>query len=76
MLTQTSASPAQADAAVQINEDARLRALRTSLLLLAGLALFAIIPAGSMPRQLAVDLPRGGLEESAALSREKTAPTT
>lgn len=49
VMSSTTATPEQVDAAVAINEDARLRALNVSLLALAGLALLAIVPATRMP---------------------------
>lgn len=57
VLSETDASPAQVDEAVLINADARLRALQTSLLGLAGIALLAIIPAGRMPDYRPGDIP-------------------
>ena len=51
----TSANNLQVDAAVLVNETARLQALKVSLLALAGIALLGIIPAGHMPRALLVD---------------------
>ncbi|HYN33355.1 MAG TPA: MFS transporter [Ilumatobacteraceae bacterium] len=48
-LEEKGATPAEADAAVEIYEDARLRALRTTLMFLAALALLALVPAGKMP---------------------------
>lgn len=48
-LSATTATPAQVEEAVRINTEARIRALRTSLLVLAALALLAIVPAGRMP---------------------------
>ncbi|MFC4225390.1 MFS transporter [Lysinibacter cavernae] len=58
VLEQTDATPAQVDAAIDINEDARLRALNISLLALAGVAMLGIVPAGRMPGRRAdeVDL--------------------
>lgn len=53
----TSATAAQVDAAVKVNEDARLQALKISLLGLAGIAMLAIVPAGRMPNRLPGDLP-------------------
>ncbi|MGC5171450.1 MFS transporter [Microbacterium sp. DT81.1] len=53
----TSASPAEMDAAIAINEEARLRALQISLLGLAALALLAIVPATRMPGRIAGELP-------------------
>ena len=52
VLAGTTATPEQVDEAVRINTEARIRALRTSLLVLAGLALLAIVPAGRMPGEL------------------------
>jgi MFS family permease len=56
-LGNTSATPDEVAAAVEINEDARLRALQISLLSLAGLALLAIVPATRMPGRIAGELP-------------------
>ncbi|WP_404431008.1 MFS transporter [Microbacterium lacus] len=57
VLAGTSASEAEVAAAIEINEDARLRALQISLLGLAGLALLAIVPATRMPGRIAGELP-------------------
>lgn len=62
ILAQTTATPEQVAEAVRINAEMRLRALRASLLLLAGLALLAIIPAGKMPRYVPGDIPVGYAE--------------
>ena len=43
------ATPAEADKAVEIFSDARLRALRTTIMMLAALALLGLVPAGKMP---------------------------
>lgn len=53
----TTATPAQVDAAVKVNEDARLQALKISILGLAAIAMLAIVPAGRMPNMLPGDLP-------------------
>ncbi len=57
VLAETSATEAEAAAAIAINEDARLLALKISLLGLAGLALLAIVPATRMPGRIAGELP-------------------
>lgn len=57
VLAETTATPEQVTAAVAINEDARLLALKISLLGLAGMALLAIVPAGRMPGPTPGDLP-------------------
>lgn len=49
VLEERGATAAEIDAAVEIYEDARLRALRTTLMFLAVLALLALVPAGKMP---------------------------
>lgn len=49
VMAKTTATPEQISEAVRINTDARLRALKLSLLLLAGAALLAIVPAGRLP---------------------------
>jgi hypothetical protein len=67
-LGNTTATQAQMDAAVQVNEDARLRALKISILGLAAIALLAIIPAGRMPNFLP-----GGLPQDLSSGRKPTA---
>jgi predicted MFS family arabinose efflux permease len=49
VLSGTTASPAQVAEAVRVNTEARLRALKIGLLIMAGLAMLAIIPAGNLP---------------------------
>lgn len=48
-LAQTDARPAQVDAAIVLNEEARLRALKLGLLILAGVSAIAIVPASRLP---------------------------
>jgi len=50
VLAGTTATPEQVDEAVAINQEARLRALKASFLILAGIALLAIFPASRLPR--------------------------
>ncbi|MGO4298850.1 MFS transporter [Leifsonia sp. RAF41] len=57
VLSTTDASPAEVDAAVAVNENARLQALKISLLGLAVLSLLAIVPATRMPDKLREELP-------------------
>ncbi len=49
ILQATTASPQQVEEAVRVNTEARLRALKIGLLIMAGLALLSIIPAGKLP---------------------------
>lgn len=57
VLAGTSASEAEAAAAIEINEEARLRSLQISLLGLALLSLLAIVPAMRMPGYREGELP-------------------
>lgn len=59
------ASPEEVAKAVLINAEARLRALKISLLGLAFLALLAIVPAGRMPGFREEDLPVGYPDQAA-----------
>lgn len=56
-LEQTSGTPAQVAEAIRVNTEARLRALKIGLLIMAGLALIAIIPAGRLPNYLPGEIP-------------------
>jgi MFS family permease len=49
VISRTSATAEEAAAAVQVNTDARLRALKLTLLVLAALGLLAFVPAGRLP---------------------------
>jgi MFS family permease len=57
MMSRTKATPEQVDAALQINADARLRALKLTFLLLTGLGLLAFVPAGRLPGYKPNDVP-------------------
>jgi len=67
VLEQTDASPAQVDAAVALNEEARLNALKLGLLVLSGVSAIAIVPASRLPRYLPGEIP-----ESVATGRRPT----
>ena len=56
-LERTSLSPEQVKEAVQINTDARLRALKIGLLLAAAMALIAIFPAARLPAYKPGEIP-------------------
>jgi MFS family permease len=66
ILSGTTATPEETAAAVQIFADARLESLKATMLLLAGLALLAIIPAGRMPGFRKGDIPVGYPEDDAS----------
>lgn len=57
VLQRTTATPEQVIAAVEINTNARLLALKIGLLIMAGLAMLAIIPAGRLPGYKPLELP-------------------
>jgi len=48
-LESAGATPAQVEDAVRVNTEARLRALKIGLIIMAGIALLSIIPAGRLP---------------------------
>ena len=74
VLAETTATPEQVDAAIALNEDARLLGLKISLLGLAALALLAIVPAGRMPGFTPGDMPErlstGGAKPGAARKKK------
>ena len=53
----TTATPEQVAEAVRVNTEARLRALKIGLLIMAGLALLSIIPAGRLPNYIPGEVP-------------------
>jgi predicted MFS family arabinose efflux permease len=57
LLENTTADPQQVEEAVRVNTEARLRALKLGLLIMAGLSLLAIVPAGRLPPYRPGELP-------------------
>ncbi|RMI13746.1 MFS transporter [Cellulomonas triticagri] len=57
VLERTTATPEQVDAAVALNEAARLDALRLGLLVLAGVSASAVLPASRLPRYRPGEIP-------------------
>ncbi|MCO7273499.1 MFS transporter [Cellulosimicrobium cellulans] len=57
VLAGTDATPAQVDAAVALNEDARLGTLKIGLLVLAAVSATAILPASRLPRYRPDEIP-------------------
>src|SRR5215510_8680891 len=57
VLSGTTATPAQVTEAVRVNTESRQRALKIGLLILAGLALLSIFPAGRLPDYRPGELP-------------------
>ncbi len=65
VLSQTTATPEQVAEAVRVNEEARLRALKFGLLIMALLSLLSIFPAGRLPDYLPGELPADNLDKNA-----------
>jgi predicted MFS family arabinose efflux permease len=57
VLEGTSGTPQQIEEAVRVNTEARLRALKIGLLIMAGLALLGVIPAGKLPNYRPGEIP-------------------
>ncbi|HSI41645.1 MAG TPA: MFS transporter [Xanthobacteraceae bacterium] len=57
VLAGTSATPEQVDEAMRVNTEARLRALKIGLIIMAGLALIAMIPASRLPNFVPGEIP-------------------
>lgn len=57
VLSATDATEEQLEAAIRLNEEARLSALRTGLLVLASVSATAVIPASRLPRYRPQDIP-------------------
>ena len=53
----TTAAPAQVAEAIRVNTEARLRALKLGLLIMAGIAMLAIFPAGRLPDFIPGEVP-------------------
>jgi hypothetical protein len=76
VLGATSATPEQVEKAVAINEDARLRALRASFLIVGAISLLAIFPASKLPRYVPGELSAEDIvSEAGSREREAGSPT-
>lgn len=60
VMANTTATPAQVAEAVRVNTEARLRALKIGLLIMAGIAMLAIFPAGRLPNYIPGEIPGPG----------------
>lgn len=74
VLGETTATPEEVTEAVRINEVARLRALKASFLILAGISLLALFPAMGLPNYKPGEVPTAA--ESSAISATTTPATT
>jgi MFS family permease len=66
----SSATAEQVDEAVSVNEDAMLRALRASFLLVAGISLLAIFPAARLPKYVPDELSAADIVSEAGPTEE------
>jgi predicted MFS family arabinose efflux permease len=57
VMQRTTATPQQVEEAVRVNTESRLRALKIGLLIMAGLALITIFPAGRLPNYIPGEVP-------------------
>jgi len=67
VLEATTATPQQVAAAVQINTDARLRALKMGLVIMAMIALLSIVPARRLPNYRPGEIPDPGARQAPVL---------
>jgi predicted MFS family arabinose efflux permease len=67
VMSRTTATPGQVEAALEINADARLRAMKLTFLLLTGLGLLALVPAGRLPNYRREDGPAGAAAARSAV---------
>ena len=73
VLEQTTATPAQVEEAVRVNTESRLRALKIGLLIMAGIALLTIIPAGRLPNYLPGEVPSDDPPKKVTAGKEQRA---
>jgi hypothetical protein len=74
VMERTTATPEQVAEATRINTEARLRTLKIGFLIMAGLALLSIFPAGQLPNYVPGEIPsdqppekaKGAVKEAAA----------
>ncbi|MCC6167011.1 MAG: MFS transporter [Caldilineaceae bacterium] len=75
-LSETTATSDQAEAAVQINTEARLRALKVSFLVLASIALLAVFPSLGLPNYTPARIPDEPAQAPAKRAKRQTLSTT
>jgi len=76
VLSRTTATTHQVEEAVAIYQEARLRALRASFLILAGIALLAIFPASRLPKSIPDTSPMDTPRRRRPTPREGGSPTS
>jgi predicted MFS family arabinose efflux permease len=73
VMEHTTATPQQVAEAVRINTESRLRALKIGLLIMAGIALLTIFPAGQLPNYVPGEVPDDQPHARAASGGERQA---
>ena len=73
VMERTTATPAQVAEAVRVNTESRLLALKIGLLVMAGLALLTIIPAGRLPSYIPEEVPSEDPPEKVTAGKEQRA---
>jgi predicted MFS family arabinose efflux permease len=74
VLSETTATPEEIAEAVRINESARLRALKDSFLILAGIALLALVPAMGLPHYVPGEVLRSSSENEKRGRKKRQRP--
>jgi MFS family permease len=74
IMERTGAAPDQVAEAVRINTESRLRALKIGLLIMAGVAALALIPASRLPGYTPGEIPSGRTRAPQPARREEDAP--
>lgn len=73
VLGEISATPEQVAEAVRINEESRLRSLKASFLILAGISLLALVPSRGLPGYARGEVPSSATPKSGRRSKRKAA---
>jgi len=71
VMQRTTATPAQVEEAVRVNSEARLRALKIGLLIMAAVAALAMIPASRLPAYRPGEIPDGPPSRNTAKRKEE-----
>jgi predicted MFS family arabinose efflux permease len=74
IMERTTATPEQVAEAVRVNTEARLTALRTGLLIMAGFALVALVPASRLPNYVPDEVPAARPQPRMAAGRKEERP--
>lgn len=73
IMQNTTATPEQVTEAVRVNTDARLRALKIGLLIMAAIAMLAVVPASRLPDYIPGQIPAVPPANPSAARKKATA---